>query len=576
MAKSIGKLAVFLGVDSSGVDKGLNKATTRLSAFRSVAGGMMTQIAGALSFGAVIKGASAYIDKLDQIGKSAKNLGVTAEYFQKMKFAAEKTGTPLAAVTGAMDQLKRVTGDFLRGNAKATKIFEELGLSREELQGLAPDELFRKVTSALAAVEDQAVKTSLGAKLLGGQFAQLNNYLSEYDQLGAEIESRGGLISREQIKAAEELKNAFTDMQTSLGGVVASLFDSLGITKQLKESAAEMSALSGGADAADKAAGIHRGTTILGVQTFRAKDLARISALAEGKNRIEKSARLQAALQKYAEQQQGYQEALDEELKKSGGHMLTAQTLARSRYINKFILDHMYSDNGSFYSSKSTMEESQDRNDAQEEEKRKRAEVAATAKRKAAEARRRKAEEKRLKELAKQREAEAKAAAKRTQEFRDYVAEDAEKFKTALSRGTRARDQYDRLEEEAVDAFKKYAKARGIDQNSAEYRVGLRQVFQNARTLADAKAERDYQLEELQKRSAAITAAANAPQHASTVLAGSIEAYRAQFNNEKNYMKSMADTALKQLETQRKLLEDTEYIVKQPGPKVGANIQGGR
>ena len=161
------------------------------------------------------------VNKLDAIGKSSANMGVSAEYFQKMNFAAERTGTSIDQVREAFAKVQALVGKFMTGDKNAAGIMGQLGLTREDLAGLNAEQTFDKVNRALRGIGDEQTRNAVAAKLYGETFQKLNNFLRDYVDLGEEAQSRGLIVSDETIKAAERLKDAMTNAGTAFMAAVA-------------------------------------------------------------------------------------------------------------------------------------------------------------------------------------------------------------------------------------------------------------------------------------------------------------------------------------------------------------------
>lgn len=161
------------------------------------------------------------VNKLDAIGKSSANMGVSAEYFQKMNFAAERTETSIDQVREAFAKVLALVGKFMTGDKNAAGIMGQLGLTREDLAGLNAEQTFDKVNRALRGIGDEQTRNAVAATLYGETFQKLNNFLRDYVDLGEEAKSRGLIVSDETIKAAERLKDAMTNAGTAFMAGVA-------------------------------------------------------------------------------------------------------------------------------------------------------------------------------------------------------------------------------------------------------------------------------------------------------------------------------------------------------------------
>lgn len=196
-----------------GMGSGIGKAFSSVkNALGSVAG-MMGMGLGAA---AAVAGMKKLIDKMDEIEDNAPKLGVTFAYFQKMQFAAERSGTSFQAVTSGFSRIKKLAGEAAAGLRSGTDAFAMIGMSVGQIKALSPEQLFDEVTKRLNTMEDPAIRDAAAAQLLGRNFTELNNFLKDHIALGAELEARGGVISDEHILAASQYKDVISNIGFSL------------------------------------------------------------------------------------------------------------------------------------------------------------------------------------------------------------------------------------------------------------------------------------------------------------------------------------------------------------------------
>lgn len=209
----------------NGVAKHAKKVNAQIRSSFSGLNGFFSKVFSPLGFGlgglGITTVFTSIVNKLDAIGKSAANMNVSAEYFQKMNFAAERTGTSIDQVREAFAKVQALVGKFMTGDKNAAGIMGQLGLTREDLAGLNAEQTFDKVNRALRGIGDEQTRNAVAAKLYGETFQKLNNFLRDYVDLGEEAQSRGLIVSDETIKAAERLKDAMTNAGTAFMAAVA-------------------------------------------------------------------------------------------------------------------------------------------------------------------------------------------------------------------------------------------------------------------------------------------------------------------------------------------------------------------
>lgn len=224
----------------NGVAKHAKKVNAQIKSSFSGVNSFFSKVFSPLGFGLSGLGITTVftqiVNKLDAIGKSSANMGVSAEYFQKMNFAAERTDTSIDQVREAFAKVLALVGKFMTGDKNAAGIMGQLGLTREDLAGLNAEQTFDKVNRALRGIGDEQTRNAVAAKLYGETFQKLNNFLRDYVDLGEEAQSRGLIVSDETIKAASDLKDAMTNAGTAF----AVAFANSGILEKLQEVTTEM------------------------------------------------------------------------------------------------------------------------------------------------------------------------------------------------------------------------------------------------------------------------------------------------------------------------------------------------
>lgn len=192
----------------------------RLSGAFASAKNALGSVAGMMGVGlgaaAAVNGMKKLIDKMDEIEDNAPKLGVSFAYFQKMQFAAERSGTSFQAVSSGFTKIKKLAGEAAAGLRSGTDAFATIGLSAQQLQGMNTEQIFDEVTKRLNAIEDPMLRDAAASALFGKNFTELNNFLATHIELGKELEARGGVISDEHILAASAYKDVISNIGFSL------------------------------------------------------------------------------------------------------------------------------------------------------------------------------------------------------------------------------------------------------------------------------------------------------------------------------------------------------------------------
>lgn len=163
-----------------------------------IAGGAFAALARqALDFATAMEGASARLD-------------VSVETLQALKVIAEDLNVPFDTLQGVIQRLTRNAG-AARRNTELAETFAELGVRFDELETLAPEELFFRMADAIQEAdragnlrETLALLARVGdteAVRLRGLLVQGGDALREGV---AELKQSGGIQGADEIRAAAE------------------------------------------------------------------------------------------------------------------------------------------------------------------------------------------------------------------------------------------------------------------------------------------------------------------------------------------------------------------------------------
>lgn len=145
----------------------------------------------------------------------------TTDAVQKFKFAAEQSGTSIEVVLGASKKLSKNLGE---GTEKTAEAVKALGLSMKDLANSTPERALSAVLTELSKVDNAARQSAIGTQLLGRNFAELLPMAGNLEQLTAEAERLGLVLSEKDLRAAEALGDAFD----ALGSMSMALVNNLG------------------------------------------------------------------------------------------------------------------------------------------------------------------------------------------------------------------------------------------------------------------------------------------------------------------------------------------------------------
>ena len=220
-------LTVALGLESAQYRQGLDRARNQARGFQRNVQGTFASVgrsvrgltSGVVAFGAAL-GAQSALQTIDQLIDLQRAVGGNFDEFQRLVFALSQAGLTATQTARALVTISQRTDDLREGTASTVRLFDALGVSLSDLEGLSPEGQFRLVTQALRGIDDAAVRASIAADLFGSRISialgpVLSDSQANLDALGNSIRT----ISEEDAQAIE----LFNDAIENLGRAVVRL-----------------------------------------------------------------------------------------------------------------------------------------------------------------------------------------------------------------------------------------------------------------------------------------------------------------------------------------------------------------
>lgn len=157
----------------------------------------------------------------DAIAKGAQEIGFSAEAYQRWDFILKKNNSSIEKSKSAIQTLTKASSD---ASKKQVEAFDKLGLSMEDVQAMAPEELFATVVAGLQNIEDMGDRASIASALFGsGGYKQLDLLLGstneETSALSGLADKLGAIMSDENVANATALMDATENLNTALDSI---------------------------------------------------------------------------------------------------------------------------------------------------------------------------------------------------------------------------------------------------------------------------------------------------------------------------------------------------------------------
>lgn len=183
-------------------------------------------LAAVAGIGALAVAIKSSIDGIDELNRSAQQIGITTEELSKLAYAGELADVSLESLTGALGKLTKAQAAALNTSSQQAKIFEALGIAVTKADGSLRSstdvlgdfaEVFKELGGSPEAI-------AAGFQIFGRSFQELIPLLKEgregIEAAGVELENFGGVITTDAGKNADEFNDNLTKLKVQFQSIV--------------------------------------------------------------------------------------------------------------------------------------------------------------------------------------------------------------------------------------------------------------------------------------------------------------------------------------------------------------------
>jgi hypothetical protein len=209
-----------LALDASGMDRGLTQAQASLQKFARTAA---NTIASGFAFNKIISGFTTAIEKGDQLQDIAEKFGVSASKLQMLGNAASVFGSGVDQVSAGLNKLSLAQQKALAGDVGLANTFQEVGISLEDLKGMAPEDVLLKISDSFSSGANEGRQFIIVNELLGKAQTDLIKLLNQGSEAIAAQGEALGVLSDEEIASLSELSDQFKQLQSTISNTFGTL-----------------------------------------------------------------------------------------------------------------------------------------------------------------------------------------------------------------------------------------------------------------------------------------------------------------------------------------------------------------
>lgn len=184
----------------------------------------LVPVAAVAGIGAIV---TRTLSAADSVQKMSIRIGASTEALSEYKHVADLTGVQFDALSIGWQRQTRRIAEAAKGTGEARNALKELGLEAKTLVSQRPEEQFEAIAKAMEGVDSQADKVRLGMKLWDSEGVKLLQTIdggaASLAAMRQEARDLGLSLSRDQVDAAAEAKDAITTLSGSAKGFTQQL-----------------------------------------------------------------------------------------------------------------------------------------------------------------------------------------------------------------------------------------------------------------------------------------------------------------------------------------------------------------
>lgn len=206
----------------------LQKTGVALKSFATAAAALGAAATMAVGAGLAAMAKNA-INTADEMGKTAQKMGITVESLSALNYAAGLSDVSLEQLKTGFGQLNKSMVEANDPASAAAAAFKYLGVEVKNADGSyrKADEVFKDVAQSMSKLPDGTSKSAVAMEIFGKAGADLipllNSGRAGLEELRAEAEKLGLIISTETAKQAENFNDSLTRVGNAATGVGLSI-----------------------------------------------------------------------------------------------------------------------------------------------------------------------------------------------------------------------------------------------------------------------------------------------------------------------------------------------------------------
>jgi hypothetical protein len=190
-------------------------------------GALATKIGllGGLAVGVLVRIVSGVAETGDNIAKSVRSIGISAQFLQEYQFVAERMGITQDALNKSFFGMAKRLGEMKSGYGTLSALLKKTNpqLMRQLMATKSTEESFSLLMSAMEKIEDPTVRAAFASAAFGRQGLRMANIAragsEEVERLRRRAHELGLVLSDDALDASERYQDSLTDMKSAMAGL---------------------------------------------------------------------------------------------------------------------------------------------------------------------------------------------------------------------------------------------------------------------------------------------------------------------------------------------------------------------
>ena len=228
---TVATLAVNVIAQTGGFNRGIDSANKKAKGFGSgIKGAMGAAVAPAAiaaaaiaAVGVALMKVNQAMERLDEVAKKSKSLGISGQDLMGFQHAAELAGVSAGGFTTAMQKMQKGIGEAMAGTGLAKDALENMGIEVQAFGALNPKEQFLQLADSIAAIQNPSERAAMATAIFGRKGADMLPMLMEgREGIEGQMEALKGLqgeLTTADFQAIQDSNDAWTKVGKAIDGV---------------------------------------------------------------------------------------------------------------------------------------------------------------------------------------------------------------------------------------------------------------------------------------------------------------------------------------------------------------------